>query len=84
MFRALFVIALLATYALQKQKQELEEERKKNVTLQKTVDSLKEETVTLQRTVDDLKMENDRVWRKVFEHEDVIYFDKMKNANKKI
>ena len=79
MFRALFVIALVATYALQKQKQELEEERKKNVTLQKTVDRLKEETVTLQRTVDDLQMENDRVWRKVFELDDVIHDNRMKD-----
>jgi hypothetical protein len=79
MFRALFVIALVATYALQKQKQELEEEHKKNVTLQKTVDRLKEETVTLQRTVDDLQMENDRVWRKVFERDDVIHYNRMKD-----
>jgi vacuolar-type H+-ATPase subunit D/Vma8 len=69
MLRVIFAVVLIATYALQKQRQELEEERAKSRILQEKMDVLVHENSVLVRHKGELKESLDRVWKKVFQYE---------------
>ncbi len=80
MLRVIFVVVLVATYALQKQRQELEEERAKSRILQEKMDVLVKENCELVRHKVELRECLDRVWKKVFEYEDRIYYNRMEGV----
>ena len=80
MLRVIFAVVMIATYALQKQRQELEEERAINRILQEKMDVLVNENSVLVRHKGELKESLDRVWKKVFEYEDRIYYNKMEGV----
>jgi vacuolar-type H+-ATPase subunit D/Vma8 len=80
MLRVIFAVVLIATYALQKQRQELEEERARNRILQEKMDVLVKENCVLVRDKDELKESLDRVWKKAIEYEDRIYYNSMEGV----
>jgi len=80
MLRVIFAVALIATYALQKQRRELEEERARNKILQEKMDVLVNENSVLVRHKGELKESLDRAWKKVFEYEDRIPYNRMEGV----
>ena len=80
MLRVIFAVVLVATYALQKQRHELEEERAKSRILQEKMDVLVKENCELVCHKGELKESLDRVWEKVFEYEDRIYYNRMEGV----
>ena len=80
MLRVIFAVVLIATYALQKQRQELEEERAKSRILQEKMDVLVKENCVLMRHKGELNECLDKTWKKVFEYEDRIYYNKMEGV----
>jgi hypothetical protein len=71
---------LIATYALQKQRQELEAERAKNRILQEKMEVLVNENSVFVRHKGELKESLDRTWKKAFEFEDRIYYNRMEGV----
>ncbi len=61
-------------------RQELEEERAKSRILQEKMDVLVKENCVLVRDKDELKESLDRVWKKAFEYEDRIPYDRMEGV----
>jgi hypothetical protein len=62
MLRVIFAVVLIATYALQKQRHELEEERAKSRILQEKMEDLANENSVLVRHKDELNESLDRVF----------------------
>jgi hypothetical protein len=80
MLRVIFAVVLIATYALQKQRRELEEERAKSRILQEKMDVLVNENCVLVRHKGELEESLDKTWKKLFEYEDRIYYNKMEGV----
>jgi vacuolar-type H+-ATPase subunit D/Vma8 len=60
---------LIATYALQKQRQELEEERAKSRILQEKMDVLVKENCALVRDKGELEENLDKAWKSALQYE---------------
>jgi len=69
MLRVIFAVVLIATYALQKQRQELEEERARNRILQEKMDVLVKENCALVRDKGELEENLDKAWKSALQYE---------------
>jgi hypothetical protein len=80
MLRVIFAVVLIATYALQKQRQELEAERARNRILREKMEVLAKENCELVRHKGELKESLDSAWKKALEFEDRIYYNRMEGV----